>query len=1131
MFDINQTPPQYVHKSLCYSFYFFLLLWCLIQLYLTHVNFVNMLKKFTTSILEQFKSTLQELSKLNCFSSTPSNVAGLPDSFSCSPLQEDLVTVQPGACSALKSDYFIPCDYCGESYHERKLCPAKHVLCGFCYKPGHAQSVCRRKLRSKNNQQHVVSHANAQHKSPAPPSLLKSIVPVALNDSIKVNALVDTGSSNTYIDLEVAKKIGFPLIPNQSSITLASSDSVVRSNYVAHIDKLSIQGFDYERVKVATLKGLCSDMIIGHDLMSNHKNLVVSFEGKRDDLRIDRNYSGEICSVAAANIEPPPLFSHLSDNCQPIACKSRRYSNEDQVFIEEQVADLLSEGIIEPCRSPWRAQVLVTKDDRHKKRMVIDYSRTINKFSYLDAFPLPRIDDMAFEVSRAKYYSTFDLKSAYHQIPILDHEKEFTAFEANGNLFQFKRIPFGVTNGVSAFQRVITELIQKCKLSQTWAFLDNVTVGGATQEEHDKNVTQFMDMVSRYNLTLNHDKTISSVTEISMLGYSISHLNVRPDPDRMKPLLNLPVPTDGKTLKRTLGLFSYYSQWINKFSDKIKPLTGEVSFPLSAESVSAFDMIKRDIAAASLSCPNSSDVLVVETDASDVALSGALHQNGRPIAFFSRTLQPHERKHPAIEKEAAAIVESCRRWRHYLCCRKFRLITDQQAVSFIFDNGRHGKTKNDKIERWRVEMSCFDFDIKFRPGALNVSADCLSRVVCSTTSDSSATTLKELHEGLVHPGVARMFAFIRSRNLPYSMEDVKSMTARCRTCAEVKPRFLRPKNPPLIKALKPFDRLSIDFKGPIPSSSQNKYMLTIIDEYSRFPFANACRDMTSATIIKNLGHLFSVYGLPGYIHSDNGPSLISKELNDYLLSLGVPCSNSSVYNPRGNGQVERYNGIIWKGIQLKLHSQNLPIENWESALPSVLHSIRTLISTSTNETPHERFFGFQRRTVTGSSLPPWVHVNGKALVKKHVRSSKYDPWVEECEIIHATPSYAQIKTLNGKEQTVSLRDLAPLPDTDGNVSDSVQDFPSPDHQPLSTPPQQTVPSPVLPPQLTHQNQHPPPNQETFNPLPPQSILYPHNPLPPQPVSNQPVLPEQPLRRSTRHSVPIERLNYEKLGGN
>ncbi len=371
--------------------------------------------------------------------------------------------------------------------------------------------------------------------------------------------------------------------------------------------------------------------------------------------------------------------------------------------------------------------------------MVIDYSKTINKYTLLDAYPLPRIDDIAFEVSRSKIYSTFDLKNAYHQIPMLENEKQFTGFEADGNLFQFSRIPFGVTNGVSAFQRVISGLIRNEKLEKTWAYLDNVTVGGKNQEEHDHNVKSFMVIIAKYNLTLNHEKTISSVAEINMLGYCISHQNVRPDPERMQPLLNLPVPTDSKELKRALGLFSYYSQWVQK-------LTGDIEFPLQDAAVTAFEQIKRDITEASLSCPNSTDILVVETDASDVALSGTLNQNGRPIAFFSRTLQSHERKHPAIEKEAAAIVESCRRWRHYLCCRKFRLITDQQAVSFIFDQGRHGKTKNDKIERWRLQMSCYDFEIQFRPGDQNVSADCLSRAVCSATS-KHYETLQELHEG------------------------------------------------------------------------------------------------------------------------------------------------------------------------------------------------------------------------------------------------------------------------------------------------------------------------------------------------------------------------------------------------
>jgi hypothetical protein len=348
------------------------------------------------------------------------------------------------------------------------------------------------------------------------------------------------------------------------------------------------------------------------------------------------------------------------------------------------------------------------------------------------------------------------------------------------------------------------------------------------------------------------------------------------------------------------------------------------------------------------------------------------------------------------------------------------------------------------------------------------------------------------------------------------MEDVKTVTSQCRTCAEIKPQFFRPKNPPLIKALNPFDRISIDFKGPIGSTNQNKYLLVIVDEYSRFPFAYPCKDMTSSTVIKHLQNLFSVFGTPGYIHSDRGPGFISNELKDYLISLRVPFSNSSAYNPRGNGQVERYNGIIWKGVQLALHSKGLSINHWESVLPAVLHSIRTLICTSTNESPHQRFLSFQRRTVTGPALPPWVHVDSKALVKKHVRTSKYDPWVEECEIVHATPNYAQIKTANGKEQTVSLRDLAPLPTSTG-PSDNLADSREP--PPLKHPAFE-IPE-------THLNVPEPQNYSDSNSVPPSSVP---NVLTPPDTGNSESSTPVPLRRSSRNANPVERLNYDKLGG-
>ena len=96
----------------------------------------------------------------------------------------------------------------------------------------------------------------------------------------------------------------------------------------------------------------------------------IPFEGPRKPF--------SLCGLAAAKVEPPSLFENLTDDCKPVATKSRRFNNPDRVFITDEVSRLLEEDIIEPSKSPWRAQVLVTSNENHKKRMVVDYSQLID---------------------------------------------------------------------------------------------------------------------------------------------------------------------------------------------------------------------------------------------------------------------------------------------------------------------------------------------------------------------------------------------------------------------------------------------------------------------------------------------------------------------------------------------------------------------------------------------------------------------------------------------------------------------------------------------------------------------------------------------------------------------------------
>ncbi|XP_068246611.1 uncharacterized protein [Palaemon carinicauda] len=409
--------------------------------------------------------------------------------------------------------------------------------------------------------------------------------------------------------------------------------------------------------------------------------------------------------------------------------------------------------------------------------------------------------------------------------------------------------------------------------------LDNVTVCGETEEEHDQNLRGFLKVAEEYNLTLNHSKCDFKVRTIKLLGYSVTDGEIKPDPERLQPLWNLSPPKDAASL------------------------------PLQA-----LGNLKKDIASAVVTAIDPTSLFTVETDASGHAIAATLTQNNRPVAFFSRTLTRR---------------------------------------------------------------------------------------------------------------ISRMMHFVRGRNLPYSIEEVKKITTSCQLCLELKPRFFKYSGQ-LIKATQPFERLNLDFKGPVPSQSRNKYFLTVVDEFSRFPFVFPCADMTTRTVISCLVQLFALFGMPAYIHTDRGASFMSEELKDFLMKKGVATSRTTPYNPRGNGQAEKYNGIIWKTLTLALKTRNLDVSQWETVLPDALHSIRSLLCTSTNSTPHERLFLHSRRSTTGQSLPTWLIQGGRALLRRHVRHSKNDPLVDEVEIVETNPEYAHVKLSDGRATTVSLRHLAPM---------------------------------------------------------------------------------------------------------
>ena len=281
-------------------------------------------------------------------------------------------------------------------------------------------------------------------------------------------------------------------------------------------------------------------------------------------------------------------------------------------------------------------------------------------------------------------------------------------------------------------------------------------------------------MVKKYNLTLNKSKCIFFAACINLLGYRITNGTLKPDPERIKPILENSVPDDLKTFRQVIGKFSYYAQWIPKYSDKIKPLVNAKQFPLADDAVKAFEDLRKTLTEITLGVIDEIKLFTIKTDASETAISASLNQKNKPVAFFSRTLNVNKLPHLSIEKEATAIVEAIRKWGHFLQGRRFHLITDQKPVFSMFDHKRHRKIKNNKILRCRLELAQYDYDIIYRAGKYNCVPDILSR---SYVASMANTALYDIYASLCHPGVTCFHHYIETKNLPFSLQEVRDTVA------------------------------------------------------------------------------------------------------------------------------------------------------------------------------------------------------------------------------------------------------------------------------------------------------------------------------------------------------------------
>jgi len=370
---------------------------------------------------------------------------------------------------------------------------------------------------------------------------------------------------------------------------------------------------------------------------------------------------------------------------RPIKLSPRRLPLAARDAEDEILNEMIQSGVIETSMSSWASPVCLVPKKNDTYRFCIDYRR-VNAVSKKDAYPLPDIQDALDNLRDSKYYATIDLLSGYWQMGLTERAKERSAFCTRRGLFQFTRMPFGLSGAPGSFCRLIQVVLREHLWTICLFYLDDIVVFAKSPQELLQRVRTVLDRLRQVGLKVKPSKCDLFKTDIKFLGHQVH--GIEPLPDKIETIRDWPIPKCLKDVRAFFGLASYDRRFVQGFATIAEPLTRltkkHVHFHRIEDAQAAFDRLKQElINATSLAFPYPDRPCIVNTDASDVGLGAAISQsvNGieRPIA--SRVMNQAQRNYCATRRELLAVISALQHFRHYLLGNKIILRTYTTRLS------------------------------------------------------------------------------------------------------------------------------------------------------------------------------------------------------------------------------------------------------------------------------------------------------------------------------------------------------------------------------------------------------------------------------------------------------------------
>ncbi|KAG1043320.1 hypothetical protein G6F43_011674 [Rhizopus delemar] len=430
------------------------------------------------------------------------------------------------------------------------------------------------------------------------------------------------------------------------------------------------------------------------------------------------------------------LLNHkivIEENTQPISHRPYRLSPIESDYLQKELEKYCKLGVIAPSNSPWAAPVILVKKKNGEYRMVIDY-RKLNAITKKDSYPLPRIDDLLDALGKAKVFSALDMRAGFHQVPVEENSKELTAFTTKYGVYHYNTLPMGLVNSPATFQRLIDlcfkKLINKCLV----AYIDDLNIYSNDHHEHLMHLEQVFNCIKIANLKLNPEKCFFFKDHLKFLGYIVTQEGIHTDPGKIEKIKNYERPTTLTQVRGFLGLASYYRRFIKNFAAIARPLHDQTKtskkIPWTNKTTESFEQLKKLLTEAPvLARPDFNRDFVLVTDASKQGLGCILTQldddgHEHPIIYASRSLKSSEVNYGVSKLECLAVIWAVKLFRPYLLGRKFTIITDHSALKGLLNT----TNPTGIIARWITILAEYEYEVKYRPGRVNESADFLSRL-------------------------------------------------------------------------------------------------------------------------------------------------------------------------------------------------------------------------------------------------------------------------------------------------------------------------------------------------------------------------------------------------------------------